>query len=369
MKPSIAVIIVTYNGSRWIRRCLASVFSSDYPPSYPPLTKGGIRGGVDVIVVDNASDDATTDIVKQEFPEADLIRLSKNMGFAGGNNIGITEALRRGYECVFLLNQDTEIEPGAIGELVRVAEAENAGIVQGMLLLGTERNLTNNIGNALHYLGFGFVKHYRESAQRWTGKEPLEIGYASGAAMLIKREVLEELSPPARGGDTGGEGVFDESFFSYHEDLDLCWRAKLAGCKVVLAPQAIVYHYYEFNRNKKMFYWTERNRWAALLKNYSVTTLILLAPMLAAVEVMMLAYSALGGWLGYKLKSYAWIVCHVPLIFVQRRRVQSMRRVPDRIVFAAMDAELVFSEIRNPLLVHVISPLAVLYYHVVRLLV
>ena len=328
-------------------------------------------------MVDNASSDGSADIAEREFAEVDVIRSAKNLGFVGGCNIGIREALRHTYEYIALLNQDTEVEPDFLSEIVRVASKDDIGIVQGMLALPplspplskkgeTGGVLTNNAGNALHYLGFGFVKHYREPLERWAHCEPFEIGYASGAALLVKCSVLEKLSPPARGGDKGGVGALDEKFFMYHEDLDLCWRAKLAGYRVMLAPAAIVYHYYEFNRNKKMFYWTERNRWVVLLQNYSIKTLILLAPMLLAIEVMMLLYSLMGGWVGQKLKSYGWIWLNVPSIARQRKRVQSVRTVSDRKIFKTMDAGFSFSEIRNPALTYVVSPLSRLYFKIVR---
>jgi len=349
MKNKIAIIIAAYNGSRWIQKCLASVFSA----------KGGSASGgrfdADVILVDNASSDGTADIVEKEFPQVDVIRSAQNLGFVGGSNLGIREALRHGYEYILILNQDTEIEPNFLVEIVRVASSKNVGIVQGMLVLGGERSLANNAGNALHYLGFGFVKHYREPVERLSSREPFEIGYASGAALLVKRSVLERV------------GVLDEKFFMYHEDLDLCWRAKLAGYQVLLAPQAVAYHYYEFNRNKEMFYWTERNRWAVLLQNYSAKSLVLLSPMLLAIEVMMLLYSLAGGWLGKKLRSYGWVWLHVPHILRQRRKVQTMRTVSDKDIFKTMDAEFSFAEIRSPIILYLVNPLLSLYFWVVRL--
>lgn len=345
MMNKVAIVIVTHNGSRWIRKCLASVFRNDY------------EGGFDVIIVDNASSDTTADIIEKEFPPIVIIRSHKNLGFAGGNNVGIKEALRHTHEHIVLLNQDTEVEPDFLSEIVRVASPDDVGIVQGMLVLGGERSLVNNAGNALHYLGFGFVKHYREPLERWSGREPFEIGYASGASLLVKRSVLEQI------------GLLDEKFFMYHEDLDLCWRAKLAGYRVMLAPKAVVCHYYEFNRNKEMFYWTERNRWAVLLQNYSVKSLILLSPMLAAIEVMMLLYSLAAGWLGKKLRSYGWVLLRLPSILKQRKRVQATRIVNDREVFKTMEAGFAFSEVQNPLLDHVISPLSSLYFSIVRTVV
>lgn len=334
----IVIIIVTYNGSQYINKCLASIFLNKY------------SGQFSVIVVDNNSSDDTVSIVEKSFPQAALIKLDKNLGFAGGNNIGITRALKQDYDAVVLLNQDTEVEYDWLDKLVKAASDDKVGIVQSMLLLADERALTNNVGNAMHYLGFGFVKHYRERVDSWYHRAPFAIGYASGAAMLIKREVLEKI------------GLLDEKFFMYHEDLDLCWRARLAGYKIMIAPQAIVYHHYQFNRNKKMFYLTERNRWACLLQNYSWTTLLKLSPILLFVELAILAYSLASGWLWQKIKSYIWLWSHLPSILSVRQQVQSLRTVSDKEVMRHMDYGLEFSEVDNLLLKRVVSPVVGWYY-------
>jgi len=366
MINKIAIIIVTFNGSKWIEKCLASVFRSTYE-------------NYDVIVVDNASEDGSAQIVRDFVGDygqkPKLIQLNENTGFVGGNNVGIKYAIEKGCDAVVLLNQDTEVEPDSVSALVDAARPEDVGIVQAMMLLGNERNLTNNAGNAMHYLGFGFVKHYREQANQWLNPiEPLEIGYASGAAMLIKREVLACLNTPPhllRRGLGGGlvdddASYFDSKFFAYHEDLDLCWRARLAGYKVMLAQKAIVYHYYEFSRNKEMFFWTEKNRWCVLLQNYQLGTLLMLAPMLFAIELMMILYSTAAGWLLYKLKSYVWILKNMPAILSKRREVQAMRRVSDKEITKHMDSKLEFSEVNNPLLKHIVSPIVELYFKIVK---
>jgi len=365
MINKIAIIIVTYNGSKWIKKCFTSVFKSSYE-------------NYDVIVVDNASTDKSANIIESEFPKAKLIRLEKNTGFVGGNNVGIKYAMENRYDAVVLLNQDTEVKENWLDELIKVASLDNVGIVQAMILLGNERDLTNNVGNAMHYLGFGFVKHYRESANQWLNQiEPLEIGYASGAAMLIKREVLKNLNTPPpllRRGQGGGYvddsgSYFDSKFFAYHEDLDLCWRARLAGYKIMIAQKSIVYHYYEFNRNKKMFYWTERNRWCVLLQNYQLGTLLILSPMLFGIELLMILYSTASGWLNYKLQSYFWILKNMPAILSKRREVQKMRKLSDKEIIKHMDSKLKFSEVNNPLLKYIVSPIVELYYKVIKIFI
>ncbi|MEK7125696.1 MAG: glycosyltransferase family 2 protein [Patescibacteria group bacterium] len=333
----IYIIIIAYNGSQYIKKCLASVFLSKY------------SGQFNVVAVDNHSLDNTVEIIEKEFPQVELIKLEKNLGFVGGNNIGIKRALVSGAGYVVLLNQDTEVEYDWLTQLVKAAQDDKVGIVQAMLLLANERALTNNVGNAMHYLGFGFVKNYRERVDSWYHRPPFAIGYASGAAMLIKKEVLQTLTLPS---PWKGEGTayLNPVFFMYHEDLDLCWRARLAGYEIMIAPQATVYHHYEFNRNKKMFYWTERNRWAVLLQNYSLVTLLKLSPILLFIEIAMLGYSLISGWFVYKLQSYGWIIINLPGIFKTRIKTQSMRKVGDSEVMKHMDSALSFPKFINPLL-------------------
>lgn len=345
MNSKVAIIIVTYNGRQYITKCLASVFRHAQAPRR--------MVSYEVIVVDNNSSDDTVAIIEKSFPRVELIKLSSNLGFVGGNNVGIKKAMEEGYNYIILLNQDTEVEYDWLERLVKAAADKEAGIVQSMLLLAKERALTNNVGNVLHYLGFGFIKHYRERVDAWYQRAPFEIGYASGAAMLIKREVLEQI------------GFFDGKFYMYHEDLDLCWRARLSGYKIMIAPQAIVYHHYEFRRNKKMIYWSERNRWAALLQNYSLKTLCLLMPLLLAIESGVLLYSLFHGWLWQKIKGYIWLLAHLLSILRQRQRVQSMRTVGDKEILRHMESKLEFAEVSNPVLKWIVSPVVEWYYKLI----
>ncbi len=338
----VAIIIVTYNGRAYISQCLQSVLAARFSDSF------------DILVIDNASTDDTAAIIKTKFPRVKLIELKTNAGFAGGNNVGLRLALAQGAEAAVLLNQDTYVEPDWLEELAAAAFSKSdIGIAQAMLLLADDHGRVNNLGNAWHYLGFGFAKHYRALAEEQKAKAPFAIGYASGAAMLVKREVLEKA------------GMFDEKFYMYHEDLDLAWRARLRGYEIILAPRAVVYHYYRFRRNQLMYYWTERNRAAVLLQNYSFKTLLLLAPMLLITELMILIYSAAHGWLLQKLRSYAWILWHLPGILKQRSEIQSRRQVSDKIIMQRMDSSLEFSEIKNSVLTYLVNPAVKLYYKLI----
>ena len=338
MNPSTAIIIVTYNGSRYIKNCLTSIFFNDY------------RDFV-VYIVDNNSPDDTVNIIADNFPQVRLIKSPENSGFVGGNNLALQEALKENFSYFVLLNQDTEVEAGWLRHLVKAVEGDKEiGICQSLLVLGKERGLLNNFGNAWHFLGFGFVKDYRRPLSSLLDSAPREIGYASGAAMLIRREVLEKI------------GRFDEKFFSYHEDLDLCWRARLVGYKIKIAPQARVYHYYEFNRSRNLFYWTERNRLLAVLQNYSFKTLLLLAPAFLSLEIVMFVYCLISGNLLAKLKSYLGILLNLGKIYRARRAIQKSRVISDSEIFAGMDYRLEFPGGRMKILDYLINPFLSVFY-------
>ncbi len=345
MYPSVAIIIVTYDGERYIKKCLSSVLGNSY------------EGKFDIFVIDNNSKDKTAEIVSKEFSNVVLDVLKGNLGFAGGNNFGIRKALSKGYDYIVLLNQDTEVSQDWLSELSRVAQKyQEAGIVQSMLLLSEERALTNNAGNAFHYLGFGFIKNYRQKAEPWVQKGNFEIGYASGAAMLIKKEVLERI------------GAFDEKFFMYHEDLDLCWRARIAGYKIIVAAKSIVFHDYEFNRNKMIFYWTERARIACLAQNYSFASILKLLPIFLLVEAMMIFYSLLNGWAVEKLNSYVWFVSNISMILKSRRCAQSTRKVSDKEIFKSMDYNLEFSG-PSFAIRWIVNPIICFYYYFIKIFI
>ena len=347
MNPKIGIIIVTYNGSKYINSCLASVFDNGY------------AGDVAVFVVDNASYDNTVKLIKDNFPQVGIKKLEKNVGFAAGNNIGIKQALGVGCDYIILLNQDTEVDANWLENIIKTAQEEkDAAIFQAMLVLASDKTKLNNLGNALHFLGFGFVKNYQDDFSKYKYSRPLEIGYASGAAMLIKKEVLEKI------------GLLDEKFFMYMEDMDLSWRARMLRYKIILAPGAVVYHHYEFNKDKKnFFYWNERNRWAVLLQNYSWRTLIILAPALFAVEIAMLFYSLIGNWFAQKIKSYFWILKNLGKVIQTRRSVQLTRKVSDREIVKKMDWQLKMPGNKNFILEYIISPVLFVYYKIVLMLI
>ena len=332
MTARIAVLIVAWNGKQDLRLCLSSLQTTlrDSPP-------------YDLCVVDNASSDGTADWLSAQHPAVQLIRSETNLGFAGGNNLGLKALLGQDYEYILLLNQDTVAGNDFLAPLAACLDAHpEIGMAQPLILQFQHPNLINTDGNPIHFLGFGYAGHYNLPLEvvepGYSDRECIPIPAASGAAVLIRSELLNSI------------GLFDDFFFSYNEDLDLCWRARLAGAGLAMCPRARVYHNYDYQRpTGQKTSLIERNRLAALCKNYRLGTLLLLSPVLLLFEFYMLLYAARHGWLGLKLRGYRELAAQKPSLLQKRRQVQALRRGTDRQIVQWFTAELKFERVSGPL--------------------
>ncbi|PIP17922.1 MAG: hypothetical protein COY82_02345 [Parcubacteria group bacterium CG_4_10_14_0_8_um_filter_35_7] len=343
----VAIIIVTYNGREYLPELFKNLFSQSYP-----------QEKFFIIVVDNGSSDETARYIKESFPEAELIQNRYNVGFAEGNNIGVRVAIKNGADYVVFLNQDTIVASNWLEELVKVAESDKTvGMVQSKILLWTEKDKINSLGNHIHFLGFAFCGGYKEQDKAIEGTP--EITYASGAAMLVKIEVLEKV------------GLFDKDLFLYHEDVDLGWRTRLMGYRIVLAPKSIVYHKYEFARSVEKYYWMERNRFVVMLKNYKWSTLLFMSLPLAFMEAGLLFYSLFSGEFLQKLKGYFYFLNLFNLykIFKKREKIQKNRKIKDKDIIKFFVGKIEFQEIENPILKHIINPLFNFYWLIAKRLI
>lgn len=346
--PKIVVIVVTYDSARFIDGCFGALAEID---------RAGLEAAF--VAVDNGSKDDTVARLK-DFPWVSTVLAKENIGFAGGNNLAIRHALDAGADYVYLLNHDTEVTPSFLVEAVKVAEADlKIGSVQSLLLLHPDKDLVNSTGNAIHFLGFGYCLDYRRPYASWTPDDRKEIAYASGAGVLLRAAALRKA------------GLLDERLFLYHEDLDLGWRLRLAGCVNVLAPRSVVYHKYEFSRSISKYYYMERNRYVVLLKNLRLRTLAVLALPLIATEIALFAVSLRSGWWREKLKVYAYFArpeawAHIA---AERARVQATRRVGDREIVRLFSSTIGHQEADGPFTRHVANPLMIAAWAVLRLLV
>jgi GT2 family glycosyltransferase len=300
--PLVSIVVVAYNARQHLARCLRSLLAQSYPR-------------VEILVVDNASGDGSTDEVAAHFPQVRLLRAGRNLGYAGGNNLGVAHA--RG-DYVAMLNPDTEAEPGWLAALVDALEEDpSSGLATSKILLFNQRDRVNACGNDVHYTGLAFCRGLGCAASAFT--EPEEVPAVSGAAFIIRRNLFKHL------------GGFDERFFMYLEDTDLSWRAALAGFRCVTVPDSIVYHHYATQVGAVKTFHLERNRYMMLLQNCHPTMLLLLLPALVLAEVVTWGYALLRGpaHMQAKLRAYFWVARHTSDIARRRRYVQRTRQASD----------------------------------------
>jgi len=233
-KPLLSVIVVTYNGEEYIRRCLQSVFQQSY------------------FIVDNASEDATVDIVQRYFPQCRLIKLKQNRHYAGGLNQGIK--VSRG-EYLMFLNQDVFLAPDCLEALyVRLKSEPEAGLAAPMIKFANLPAFINGLGNQVNNRGWG-TDNFIYCLDIGQFKSLQELPSACFGAAFVARKAIEKV------------GLLDEGYGSFYEDVDWSFRCWFKGWRVIPVPEAVVYHEFgaSYAAGKKLFF-VVRNRLRLVLK-------------------------------------------------------------------------------------------------------
>jgi GT2 family glycosyltransferase len=329
-----SVIIVAYHSGEALTRCLDSL--------------AGQEDVAEVVVIDNGDGGSEIDAAAGG-DSVRVIRPRKNLGFAAGCNLGANES---NAEVLVFLNPDTVVAPGAIAQLARALEERTIGIVMARLRLLDRPELLNSRGTEVHISGLAWAGGYGEPAGRLTRRH--SVAAPSGTAMAVRADTFSEL------------GGFTEELFMYQEDVMLGWRARLAGLRVVVDPEADVYHDYEYGRNVQKNYFLERNRLIFLSSCYSPRLLVLLGPVLVCVELGMLVLSAKEGWLREKLAGWAWLARNAGWLARHRRETQRLRRVSDRDLASALTPRLSPTMIALPRAAKAANPLMAAYWRLAR---
>lgn len=212
--PSASLIVLNWNGRELLARCLPSALAQDYPDA-------------EVLVVDNGSTDGSLEWLASAYPQVRLLPQERNLGYAGGMNAGLRAAQG---EVIAFLNNDVILRPDWLRRLAEaMADDERIGVA-GCKLLYPEGNLIQHAGGILRY-PLALPDHYG-FRQPDTGQfdEIKDVDYVTGAAFVARRQMLDQI------------GAFDEGFYFYFEDTDLCFRARAAGWRVVVVPQAVAVH-------------------------------------------------------------------------------------------------------------------------------
>lgn len=246
----VSIVIVNWNGRKFLGPCLTSIFSQEYSP-------------FEIVLVDNGSTDGSVEFLKEKFPSVKIIKNDKNLGFAEANNQGI-DASRGDF--ILTLNNDTELHAGFLSELMSSAiDSEGStGMWAPKILSLSDRNVIDSVGGLLIYRD-GLAKgRGRLEKDRGQYDSAGEVLFPSACAALYRKKLLEEV------------GGFDADFFAYCEDTDLGLRARLAGWKAASVPRAVVYHYYSGTGGRYTPFkacLVERNRLWVAIKNFPLPML------------------------------------------------------------------------------------------------
>jgi GT2 family glycosyltransferase len=219
MTPNVAIVILNWNNSEDTLACLRSVAGLSYPALF-------------TVVVDNGSADDSVARLRATYPNVDTFETGENLGYAGGNNIGIRYALAHGAQYVCILNNDVTVAPGFLTPLViELEKNDDVGVVTPLVAEMAEPERVWALGVSVDRRAGSAVRlHAGERVSDWQGAEPYDVDVASGTAMLAKREVFE------------GAGLLDEPFYLYYEEVDWCLRVRRAGYRILAVPASLVWH-------------------------------------------------------------------------------------------------------------------------------
>jgi GT2 family glycosyltransferase len=283
LRPKVAIVILNWNGSEFLKKFLPSVFDSSYENK-------------EIIVADNASTDQSIDLLKNHFPQVRIITLDRNYGFAGGYNQALKSVTADYY---ILLNSDVEVQPAWIEPVIaRMEKDPSIGACQPKILSYSDRSLFEYAGASggwLDWLGYPFARgRIFDICETDHGQydQPEPIFWASGAAMFVRASLYHEL------------GGLDGYFFAHQEEIDFCWRLQLAGYAIYCCPDSTVYHVGGGTLpkgNERKVFLNFRNNLIMLAKNLPFARACVTIPVRIVLDILSGVKSLFGGQFVYFL--------------------------------------------------------------------
>jgi len=326
--PSVLVVLVARDAAGWLRECLQSLASQTH-------------ARLGVVAVDNASTDATGDLLVQALGQQRVIRMQENRGLAGAVQAAIQLPATQTADYLLVLHDDTALGPDAVARMIEAAEGirgvERVGIVGPKVVDWENHRLLREVGRSTDRFGHPYTPLQDGELDQGQYDRVLEVLFVSSCAMLISREAWQRT------------GMFDERYAGRHDDLDFCWRARLAGFRVLMTPLAVARHRAASargerpteHRHRSSRYYAERAALVSMLKDYGILTLLWVLPVYSVLGVARLAFLALSRRFedAYDLvAAWGWNFVHLPGTLRRRVRAQSVRSVRDRAVRRFMAA-------------------------------
>ncbi len=305
-RPAVSIVILNWNGIDLIDECLDSLSEQSYK-------------NFEIILVDNGSTDGSSEYIAKKYPNINLLPQRNNLGFSGGVNIGIKNA--RG-KYIALLNNDAFVDPDWLMNLVNVLEDDpDVAICTSKILEQNKRNDKYKIDSTGDYYSIWGLPFPRGRGEWDKGQydSKTNVFAASGGASIYQAKLFKEI------------GLFDEEFFAYYEDVDISFRARLAGHEIRYEPSAIVYHKIGATSGggKSSFsrYHSIKNTWYCYLKNLPMKLFWKYLPRLIFIQFLQLISSIRNGLLWPHVKSTIRAIIMTPSMLIKRHNIQKNRKI------------------------------------------
>lgn len=316
METRVLVVLVATNGASWLKECLAGI-------------AGQTHGPLDVVAVDNASGDGSRARLEKAFGKANVVALDRRAGYARAVAAGVKAAGERAAaaDAFLFVHDDCAMDPGAVAALVDALGYEDVGIVGAKLVEWDNPEMLQSTGLSIDRYARAFDPLEKGELDQGQHDRVKEAMWVSSACMLVRRAVVERI------------GLFDQRFVLFRDDLDFCWRARLAGFKVAYVGAARARHAAASARDVRdgwgrgrTRYFIERNLLAALVKNYSRPRLALYLPVAIALGFGAALLDVASGRrreAGQIVEALRWNLAHAPSSIRARARSQRARTTPD----------------------------------------
>ncbi len=243
--PLVGAIILNTNRKEDTLACLSSLQKCNY-------------SNLIIWVLDNFSTDGSVEAIYEQFPQTKIIQLTENKGYAGNNNAGISAALEAGVDWIFILNEDTILDPDAISSLVRFGMSNNQiGILGPIVYHFDEPNVIQSAGGKINQ-EWQAVHIGQNEEDREQFSYPIPVDWISGCSIMVRRDVIEQV------------GGIDERYFYYWEETEWCIRARKAGWQIWMVPDAKIWHkgvQRNYQPSPNITYYAVRNRLLTLAKH------------------------------------------------------------------------------------------------------
>jgi GT2 family glycosyltransferase len=302
MVDRVAVIVVNKNGRHHLTECFQSLVAQTY-------------SNIEIILVDNNSTDDSVAYVQAHFPQVRIICQETNLGFAAGNNIGI-QATESPW--IATLNNDTKVDPNWLTELVQVAQSdERVGMCASKMLFYDRPHLINSAGICVDRAGIAWDRRGGESNDETEEAAVPVFGPSAGAA-LYRRSMLDEI------------GLFDEEYFAYLEDVDLAWRARLAGWRCLYVSTAVVHHRHSATSIEGSPFKSRmlaRNKLWTILKNYPWPALLFYLPLILTYDLGSVCISLVQRRDANPLRGRLMSLSQLGTVLRKRATIQRQRKI------------------------------------------